>query len=98
MIGALVTAHWWPAAIAGVCLLAFTKFAWGYLIQHRPPQRWASLVGTTLGMFGLTGLGVWAAIESSKLWTAASFGGAVSLFIAAIAIALPIKPANNSKS
>jgi|GEM_PF-1224837 len=91
MIGALVLTHWWPAGIAGLCTMLFTKFAWGYLIQHRPPQRWVALIATAFGMFGLTGLGIWAAIESSTFWTSLSFGGAVSLFIAAVAIALPIR-------
>ena len=89
--GALVMAYWWPAVIAGVCTLLFTKFAWGYLIQHRKLQRWASLFGTVFAMVGLTGLGTWAAIEQSNLWTATSFGAAGSLFIAAVAIAWPIK-------
>ena len=92
MIGALVTTRWWPAIIATVCLMLFTKFAWGYLIQHRPPQRWLSLASTVLCMFGLTGLGIWAAVESSSLWTWLSFGSAASLFIASVAIAWPIKP------
>ena len=92
MIGALFMTHWWPAAIAGVCMLVFTKFAWGYLIQHRKLQRWVSLFGTMAVTFGLTGLGVWAAIEQSTLWTAMSFGAAGSLLLAAVAIAWPIKP------
>ncbi|MGB0768669.1 MAG: hypothetical protein ACPGYV_13290 [Phycisphaeraceae bacterium] len=91
LIGALVLTHWWPAAIAGLCTLGFTKFAWGYLIQHRKLQRWVALIATTFTTFGLTGLGVWAAIESARLWTALSFGSAASLFIAAVAIAWPIK-------
>ena len=57
LIGALVMTHWWPAAVAAVCLLGFTKFAWGYLIQHRPPQRWLSLFGTVLGAIGSDGPG-----------------------------------------
>lgn len=92
MIGALVMTHWWPAAIAGVCMILFTKFAWGYLIQHRPLQRWVALVAAIFAGLGLTGLGVWAAIEQSTLWISLSFAGAVSLFIAAIAIVWPIKP------
>ncbi|MBX2851105.1 MAG: hypothetical protein KTR15_05095 [Phycisphaeraceae bacterium] len=92
MIGALALTHWWPAALAGVCMLAFTKCAWGYLIQHRPGQRWVSLVATGLTMFGLTGLGIWAAIVESTLWTSLSFGGAASLFLAVIAIVWPITP------
>lgn len=91
MVGGLVLAKWWPAAIAGLCLLGFTSFAWGYLIQHRPAQRWVALFASVLAMFGLTGLGVWAAIEQSTTWTSASFGAAASLFLAAIAIAWPIK-------
>ncbi len=92
LIGALVMAHWWPAAGAGVCLLAFTSTAWGYLIQHRPPQRWVALIATLFCMLGLTGLGIWAAIAASPLWTSVSFAAAGSLFLAAIAIAWPIKP------
>jgi acyl-coenzyme A thioesterase PaaI-like protein len=91
-IGALVLTHWWPAVIAGVGMIGFTSTAWGYLIQHRKPQRWVALVATVFTMIGLTGLGIWAAIEQSMLWTSLSFGAAASLFIAAIAIAWPIKP------
>lgn len=91
LVGALILTHWWPAAIAGVCMIGFISTAWGYLIQHRPAQRWVALVATAFGMVGLTGLGIWAAIESSTLWTSLSFGSAASLFIAAIAIAWPIK-------
>ncbi len=90
VIGALVMTHWWPAAIAAVCTVGFTKFAWGYLIQHRKLQRWVSLFGTAMGAIGLTGLGAWAAIESSTLWTASSFGAAGSLLLAAVAIVWPI--------
>ncbi|MFN3165946.1 MAG: hypothetical protein ACE37H_02665 [Phycisphaeraceae bacterium] len=91
LVGALVLTKWWPAAIAGLCTLGFTKFAWGYLIQHRPLQRYVALFGTAFAMLGLTGLGVWAAIEQSTPWAIASFGGAVSLLLAAVAIAWPIK-------
>ena len=92
MVGALVLTHWWPAAIACVSLVGFTKFAWGYLIQHRRPQRWVSLVATALGTLGLTGVGIWAAIDGTSLWTWASFAAAGSLFLAAAAIAWPVKP------
>lgn len=91
MVGALFLAQWWPAAGATVCLMLFTKSAWGYLIQHRPLQRWVALAATLVVMLGLTGLGVWAAIASATLWTALSFSTAASLFIAGIAIALPLK-------
>ncbi|MEM6257141.1 MAG: hypothetical protein AAGB26_17565 [Planctomycetota bacterium] len=95
MVGALATTRWWPAVAAGLCMLLFTKYAWGYLIQHRPAQRWFSLFGTVMAMFTLGGFGIWAAIESSTLWVSLSFGSAVSLFIAAVAIALPIGPPPN---
>ena len=91
MVVALVQTQWWFAAVAGVCMIAFTGTAWGYLIQHRNPQRWVALVGTLLCTLGLTGLGIWAAIEQSTLWTALSFSAAATLFIASIAIAWPIK-------
>lgn len=91
LVVALVQAQWWPAAAAGLCMVGFTSTAWGYLIQHRKPQRWVTLVAALLCMVGLTGLGVWAAIESSILWTSVSFASAASLFLAAIAIAWPIK-------
>ena len=94
LVGALVMTHWWPAVIAGVCMLGFISTAWGYLIQHRPAQRWVALLATLFCMVGLTGLGIWAAIESSTLWTSLSFGSAASLFIAATAIAWPIKVAD----
>ena len=96
MIGALVLTHWWPAVAAGVCMVGFTCFAWGYLIQHRPAQRWVALFFTTLSMITLAGLGIWAAIESSALWTSLSFGGAGSLLLAAVAIGWPIKQKTES--
>jgi hypothetical protein len=91
LVGALIMTQWWPVAIAAACTLLFIRSAWGYLIQHRRPQRWVALAGTVFATLGLTGLGVWAAIEQSTLWTAASFGGAVSLCFAAIAIGWPLK-------
>ena len=91
MVGGLFMAQWWPAAAAIVCMMLFTKSAWGYLIQHRRPQRWVSLCSTVFCMLGLTGLGIWAAVLQSTLWTALSFSAAGSLFIAAVAIAWPIK-------
>ena len=96
MIGGLLMAKWWPAAVATVCLMLFTKSAWGYLIQHRKPQRWVSLFGTVFCMLGLTGLGVWAAIEQSTLWTALSFSAAGSLLLSAVAITWPVKPKTQS--
>jgi acyl-coenzyme A thioesterase PaaI-like protein len=94
LIVALFQTQWWLAGIAGVCMVVFTCTAWGYLIQHRKMQRWVTLVAALLASLGFVGLGVWAAVEQSTLWTSLAAAGAVSLFIAAIAIAWPIKPKN----
>lgn len=91
LVGALILTQWWAAGIAGVGLVVFTCTAWGYLIQHRKMQRWVTLVGSLVAAVGLMGLGTWAAIQSSTLWTSAAFAAAASLIVAAIAIGWPLK-------
>lgn len=90
MIVALAMTQWIAAGIAGACMFVATKLAWGYLIQHRRPQRWVALGFTMLLTFGVAGLGVWAAIAGALPWALTAGGGAFSLFIAAIAIAWPL--------
>ena len=90
VIVALAMTQWLAAGIAAATLFISTKFAWGYLIQHRRLQRWAALVFTVLMMFGAVGLGVWAAIVLATPWIWTSAGGAASLLIAAVAIAWPL--------
>lgn len=82
----------WVLLGAGVLsLFVFAKLAWGYLLQHRPMQRWVALFGVVFAMFGLVGLGTWAAIIGSNSWAMAATGGAVSLLVSAVAIAWPIR-------
>ncbi|MEM9416549.1 MAG: hypothetical protein AAGA29_13900 [Planctomycetota bacterium] len=91
LIGALVMTQWIAAGISAACLFLFSKFAWGALVQHRWIQRWASLVLTLFTTVGLVGLGTWAAIAGAYSWAYAAGGGALALFICAVAVAWPLK-------
>ena len=87
---ALAMTQWLAAGIAGACLFVASKFAWGYLIQHRGLQRWLGLAFCVLTVFGTAGLGAWAAIAGATPWALTAGGGALSLFVAAVAIAWPV--------